>query len=53
VGRPGISRGSELTHEETDETPVIYNSKDIYFYVSWSQLLLLKVSGLFLDDMDM
>jgi hypothetical protein len=27
----GCSRVSVLTHEETDETPVLYNSKDKYF----------------------
>jgi hypothetical protein len=30
-GGLGCSRGSALAHEETDETPILYNSKDKYF----------------------
>jgi hypothetical protein len=33
----GCSRGSVLTHEETDETPVLYNSKDKYFLLKERQ----------------
>jgi hypothetical protein len=37
VGRPGILARERMTHEETDETPVLCNSKDKYFLLKERQ----------------
>ena len=36
-GRPRMLARGRMTHEETDETPVLYNSKDKYFLLKERQ----------------